>query len=459
MSNNTIFFISRKEFFVSLVEIFTLAICVLFSNLPIASFVAVFVLCVFLIRILNKHAIFYIKYLAVLFSVISLMVGCLLIEFTDIYLTEIQSYSKFVGSIPLLSLSFWVLLKTIYLIDSKSKVSFPSEPLKIKRNSTRNAITMVSIVVFIAFFAQFISIAPHPAFVVGLERSAYSAVYLTNPVLNTLYNYSILLVVIPILLIVNDKGWRRYLGFACVLLNILNAIWMGNKFGSFLQLLEIVLIVFSGSMSSNLTNKKIKKYAGISLISLVILILSACIIKSFNSESIVENYLSNRVASQSELWWKIYSLYDGDFHLQNFPNEIKSFFTANDIISENIGANYGIYNVMYLTSSKNIVNAMLKSGYRYSQAGYAAMYYYFGYIGPILYSLIFGFITAKTTNRLIKALDSGLIIETFIYIRLLIFTYSAFANFIFNFYFSTLTILTYMYLIFFRGKRLKFRRN
>lgn len=447
-SNSRAIKINKRNAIISALEFMTLIVCTIFSYVPATSIVAIIIFCFQIYRILNRHAIFFIKYVAILFSSLSLVIGCVAIEFTRVNLYEIQSYSKFIGSIPLLILSLWVLLQTIYAIDISDKSRLQNISLKINKNSTRTVVTLVSFLVLFAFAIQFLSIAPHPAFIVGLERAAYNAAYLTNPVINILYNYSILLVIVPILLIINDKGWRRVLGISCVILNSLNAIWMGNKFGSLLQLLEILLIVFSGSITSRLSNKKIKKYAMLSALAVIGLIIVAVIIKNFNSESVVTNYFSNRVASQSELWWKIFDLYDGKLHTENFPNEIKSFFTANDIISENVGADYGIYHVMYLAGSRPVIDSYIKSGYRYSQAGFPAMYYYFGTLGPIIYGFIFGFVSAKFTNALIKVLGRGGILEIFIYLRLLIFTYSCFNNFIFNFYFSTLTLAGYIYLIF-----------
>ncbi len=166
-------------------------------------------------------------------------------------------------------------------------------------------------------------------------------------------------------------------------------------------------------------------------------------------------YFSERVSQQGQLWWRIYDLYGGNIHPDEFVNEINAFFEGDKPNQECIGAKNGIYKVMYLCAPETVVTNKLSTGSRYIQADYAVVYYYFGVLGVIIYSVLMAIIVSRIVNLFILALKKKEFIKTLIYLRFFNMIRSSFCMLTFGEFLDIISILSYVYLIFTYGRRLK----
>ena len=112
---------------------------------------------------------------------------------------------------------------------------------------------------------------------------------------------------------------------------------------------------------------------------------------------------------------------------------------------------------MYLCDPEEVVTNKLVSGSRYSEAGYAVMYYYFGVLGVIFYSILIGLVFSGIMKALINALQTEDYIKAMIYMRFFMLIRAAFSMFTFGEFLDIISILSYAYLIFehIKSSRLK----
>ena len=92
-------------------------VCSVMHNFSLTTYLSIIIFILFLYRIYRKYPIFYIKYLLLLYPVFTSLISCVMIEFIDLNLIELQTKAFFVGSVPLLTLSYWVLFNTIISLD------------------------------------------------------------------------------------------------------------------------------------------------------------------------------------------------------------------------------------------------------------------------------------------------------------------------------------------------------
>ena len=110
--------------------------------------------------------------------------------------------------------------------------------------------------------------------------------------------------------------------------------------------------------------------------------------------------------------------------------------------------------MMYYIAPESYVTALLSAGYRYTEAGFAVMFYYFSYAGPIIYAILMGIYFSVITNKLSLAINRRQLLRVYLYMRLWLYGTTSFSMFIFSPFFTPMSIVIYMYLIFTHNKNL-----
>lgn len=441
--------INKKNFVSYLIILFILFLCSLLNKFKVSTYASIIAFVFLCINVYMKHPRFYIKYFAIVFSFFAGYFSLCLIEFSSIYMSEIQSYSSFQGTIPLYTLSIAMLTIGIILFDKKidDAVIINSD----NHSSKKSFLNFMNLIIFIMYIGLFLQVYKHPSFLLGLQRVGYATEYGVKGIWEKISGLSYSLVPIPLYMIVAEKNkFKKIVSFLSVSLLVLYALWTGNKFGPFLIIIYIFLIIYGGF----LTEKKIKKMIVISVILILSIIGIALNINNITSKSSNSDYLETRLSAQNQIYWKIMSVYDGKTHLSELPEEISGQFTGSDIVSENIGSKYGIYKMMYIVAPQNAINRFLSGGYRYTYCGYASMLYYFGYIGPIIYSIFSSLLFVLLTNSILKSFKNNDYISAIICMRLFIISQTAINMFLFYQFWDVISILSYIYLLFFKNKKI-----
>lgn len=445
--------INKNLFFTNLFVGTILCVCVVYSKVWFFTFVSLSVLVFYCLYVFKNRPEYFIKYMMCFYSMVASVIGCIICEFTTLYLNEIDTYAHFAGSAPLLILVHWLIMSLILSFDNYT----PTNELQIKSKGTNKSYIYIKYFTWVYFgfsLILFLKVMFHPSFILGVDRVGYASMGYVTGIWEKISNFMQYLVVIPIMYIfyVDKKK-----GLLFILPYILYLFWTGNKFGTFFNIFYIFLFVIYGIMK-DLGYKKIRSILLMVFFAVFLLVGISLVAISFSGDYKIDEYFFNRVAQQGQMWWKSYDLFYGNPKPDGFINEIKGAFFGNQLITENVGANYGIYNLMYLLAPKQKVDYKIMAGSRYTEATFGSILYYFGISGLLITCLIIAFITTKLTNAAIKAIRSEQIIKAMLLLRLYLAFRVAVTIFVFYDFLDLISIITYIYLIFIGNKKITFRK-
>ena len=433
-------------------------ICILLAKFKLFSYISMAFWTVYFVRCcILKNKEFALKYLAFLFISGVAILGTAIIEFTSsIYLVELGCYSSFVGSLPLIIFGYWLFLFVIALIDSKYEIKIDRDNMD-DLTKYKKLYNTISIIVLMAFLLLFSKVVTHSALQLGVDRFVYATQYSQLGILGKVVSNAPLLLVFPILTIIYNDNFLRIIGVLGNVTYILYFIWTGNKFGPFFSLVCIFLLVYYKKILEK-GKRFLKKILIISFILFGGIVAFAIIFSVSISSYSGLTYIEQRGSQQGQLWWKTYDICK-NIHPSEFIDEIRAMNNGKDAISDNVGSNNGIYKIMYLCAPREQVDFKLSTGARYTEAGFATMYYYFGTIGVIIFSCIMGGIVAVTINSFIAALNNRDYIKTLIFLRFFLLERGSLSMFLFNDFVGTVSLLSYLYLLIMIRKKIIFKKK
>ena len=232
--------VPRSSLAVNALALSVLVVCCLFIDSRPSGIVAVIALMVALFFLIKQKPLILLKYLAVVFAWVSTIAGCVVIEYSSIYLSELTLISYYVGCIPLYCLSCWACFVALLLIDAKLEDK-GGHTTAHGESGSRNGLTHYASIVLLVFLCVlFASVATRPSFLLGVDRFDYNALYSLG-FLGMIANYMNWLIVIPMIALRNGE---KLLGGTCIVLYCLYLFWTGTKFGGFFVVLCYVPLVY-----------------------------------------------------------------------------------------------------------------------------------------------------------------------------------------------------------------------
>lgn len=441
--------LSQNEALGYIIIFLCLFLCSVFSFFKITNYISLISIIAFMILIYINIPSFFVKYLCVFFSTMSSLAGVFVIEIMPSFLlTELNTYSHSVGAFPLICLGHIVLIVVIRICDVYL-FGFEIKSIGEWRNLIKiiKVCNIISLFVAFAYGTAFLKIIKYPSFILRMDRFTYINEYGLSGIYSYLVKIASYLLVFPIISIVYGN---RKIGAGTIILYILYCAWTGNKFGPFYELLILSCIVFYKSIIEKNSDKVKKVIIRIGITMTALVLLAAYLFAFYQKQ---ESYLYNRLAQQGQLWWKTYEKCQAeDYHISEINNELNAILYGSSNISDNIGSEFGIYRIMYYTTSKSIVDAKLARGSRYTEAGYACAYYYFGILGVFAFSVFIGVLMSLIVNNLIKAISEAKLINIILLVRLFSLERNALSMFEFISFFDFESIISYMYLLVFGGR-------
>lgn len=428
-------------------------ICSVLSDYILFSYLSLIGLTLYFIFMLKIDAVFFVKYLAFIFIAVAAIIGTAITELFSIYLVELQCTSYFTGSLPLLILSYWTLMIVFRICDKRNDFKI-SLDIKLTLCQKKILQKLVIIVLFI-YLLMFIRVIKHPAFLLGIDRFAYSKFYATTGIWTVLLHNAPLLLIFPLLLMIYGN---KILGSLTILIYILYSIWVGDKFGPFFTLMCIFFLIYNNKIKEK-GRKFISKVIIITIIAFTVLIGFTVYSVKLSSSYTSAQYLLLRGAQQGQLWWKTYDMEKNNAHPFEFIGELKSIMYQKNNIADNVGENYGVYKIMYLCAPKKLVDFKLSTGSRYTEAGYALIYYYFGCIGTVLFSIIMGCIISKTINGFIRSINRNDYIKGLIFLRFFVIERTFMTMLTFSDFIDFFSICSIIYLVIMKNKKITFNRG
>lgn len=439
--------VNRKLALITIITGFALMICCVFASIRVFSYIAVAAFVIYFIYLGRKDPSIYAKYLAYVFMMFAAVAGTIVSEFSNIYLFELEAYAHFVGSLPLLLFSYWILFVVFLSFEKRGNVQIRETDTRYVDRRYIRFIDVLTGITTVIYLIMFLSVIRHAAFILGIDRFIYSSQYESNKIIAILTNLSGNFLLFPLLSILYGKKW---LGWTSLGFYFLYFLWTGNKFGPFFTVLCIFCLIYYVRLKNkglSFSKKVLRRIA----IVFAVLIVSTVAISIMMGET-GGNYLLKRTAAQGQEWWKTYEICKGTMHPQEFGSEIDAILNGNKGAAVNIASKNGIYRIMHLTAPASRVNFKLSTGSVYTEAGFASAYYYFGVFGNILFSIVMGIIIAGTLNGFIRALNSQDIIKMLILLRLFQLERTAMSMFLFYDLFDPISILSYVLLLVSYGK-------
>lgn len=446
------FKLNYKEILIDIFAANIFIICCIFSQIQFFSIASFLLLTFYIIYLFKIKPLYFIKYFAFVFGAIITINGTAIIEFMDdLYLVELHCYSEYVGSLPLHILCYWSLLVGFKYYDYYKGIELTVNSLtQVYNNLNIKYLKILNLFVLIIYIGLFCQVIFQPAFLLGIDRFVYAKTFVMNPFWIRVDHISYILLIIPILLIIKERNKIAYL---TLIFYILYYIWNGNKFGPFFNLFYIAILLYYPLL---LTKDPIYIRKNLNrIINVLIAILGLTIAIVSTNVNNLENYILNRSSQQGQLWWKTYGITNGKIYFEEFDDEIEAMLYGESDISKNIGAKNGIYKIMYLSAPVNVIDTKLSTGSRYTEAGYASMYYYFGCIGVILCSILISIIISFTINKFLKSIIEGDYISSFILLRIIFLERTFLSMFVLNDLFKPISLLSYVYLILMNDKKIQ----
>lgn len=420
---------------------FSLVICCFFSELHIFSFFSLLVFAGFFVYLLKNKSIFILKYGAFVFASFANIVGCALVELLPgVWLPELQTYSYFYGSLPLIIMAWGLFFFVAIFADSKME-SYLNVVFPVARKNPIRLLPYLNFAVFALVLYLFVMALPNPSFGLGIDRFAYSDEFITG-LWSAADTFIKFLIIIPLLAIRKDCS---KVGVVSVALYLIYLLWIGSKFGEFFYVACLAVFVFYDEilkLDRAMLNKVVAGACGV----LVFLLVLSGIAFSLTSSKPVGDFYFERMAQQGQLWWATYDKSKDQVHLEDFKNEISALSVTS---SDNyyIGANHGIYKIMYLNAPSYIVDSKLSTGSRYTEAGFACAFYYGSYLGLFLFAGLMAFVVTIIQNGLIYALVWERLISALIWVRFYFFIRTSLSMFLFSPFFTPASILCIIYLV------------
>lgn len=378
------------------------------SEFPAASIVSLSAFVIFGLYVCQTTPSFLMKFFIVLFGIIAAIAGCFSCEFLGGYLPELRTTALFAGSLPLLILNYFIYLTCLYGFDKMIGGDDKSLLSDVNVGVEQKWFKWIHCGVTLMIAIMYLHAIPNPSFISGVDRFSYTAHYLTG-VWRYLHSASMILCIIPLLAI--RYGYKKS-GYLSIVLFCLYLFWTGVKFSGFYTLLGLASLVFYDKVVA-LNKKLVSQALAATFLALGLLLGVAVFAHGFAASSDTSSeFFFNRTAQQGQLWWSTYRNYAGEQGFNDFPDELSSFSFGDKAIRECVGAQYGIYKIMYLNAPSDLVNAKLTSGSRYTEAAYPSAYYYFGPIGTLAFSVLTALITVYLVNLMISVMHGREILSS-----------------------------------------------
>lgn len=399
----------------------------------------------------NKR--FILRFFYILFYITTNIFGVFIIENFQIYLNELGYYSYPANSLLTIIIAHIFFIETLKYYSIKNNVSkkiHESDNIIyiLSNKITIKQLTLIKILLIGAFILNvilFLQVIDKPFFKLKVDRFLYEELYL-NPLSDLLTNLYLYIAPVISIYYFKTKDKKVFILISSIFIYLF---WIGHKFSYYLDLSYMLLL----PVIVSIPYKKLKGIFG-KLIVTIVCLLMLVFFQSFViwNRGLGESfeYVSMRLAQQGQMWWAVYgNEKTKENNLDELTDEIRTYFNNN--ITEEEKLNSGIYKMMKMVTSVDIFNQKVnvkKSRYAYSTQ--ATIYYYFKFIGLLIFSIVSGIWYFIVNEQLIKNMMKLKIIESILWARISIVTARALLQSDFDKLFSIQTIVILFVITFIR---------
>lgn len=375
------------------------------------------------------------------------------VENFKVFFGNLQLSSYHTGALWTLTISYFIFLETIRVLEenSKNEIKELKKSLKPIQNDELFLLKICILIGFVFIGFLLITLKDHFYFTT-LIRSRYD--YKLHFFSKITYKYTYAFYLLPLTIIAIKEKKCNILSKLFIVLVFFFLLWIGTQFGDYFVSLYMLLLGTYALTDLSLLNKNNLKrllVLGVSIIMFMILYVVIYRMVTYNY-SLLETfqYILGRITGgQSDIWWAIYGRYKNtEWKLSELRDEINVFI---NLASANADKNYGIYKMMNIVAPENVLFDYFSRNVVFTASTQASLFYYFQYTGLFMGEFILALILYFIINGLCRAMRKHWIMETIIFSRFLIvfpqtFGMSSLRDLISFKNFFSLIVLLFLYL-------------
>lgn len=364
------------------------------------------------------------KYIFLLFGSIFYMAGVLFCDVAPIYLSELDTYTHYIGAFQSLALYYWCFFTILLVVDQRvamhlkknEKITLLIDHLSIEKTMYK----IGAIVIFALGVMMFLPIVGMPAFRMRMGRFSYARDVMPH-LLNRIAYYPIYLC--PILIYpAITKGKKKLLKQLAFLLltyfpYLMFLMWAGHKFGSYWTLfysIVIPVVFVYGKKRASIKQVVMTFAVAMGAFGLLFLFYMS---RGSNLHQTLFN-ISWRTSAQGELWWKMFDYTkDGTWHIKDIWRELSAI--GKSLTSHGVIRKYGVYRMMDMFGEPSVVENYLSTSSRFSAGGFELPFYQIRYLSFLVLPLLYTPLYALLTNKYLKSVLTGSAISSVCFLLLL----------------------------------------
>lgn len=420
----------------SCVVVVLLAALVPFSSNKLVGLSSVAVLFSWMLLLIIWRPAMLFRYFPLFFSSVTNVLGCVSCEYVTQSLVELEIQTTYVGCLPLLAVAYYAQFMALSIFDIVLLSAASSKSMSSQSPKSVLLFNCASTIACLLSVLALLHVLPSPSFILDLDRFAYQQMYLTGiwGFINKILNYFIVFPIISL------RYGNKKVAAVAIISYTVYLLWSGNKFGAFFSLLIYLLLVFSIT-TREINRNKLVRWIGVSVAGLAALIFVSVFAYGLVSNKTPVEFLTGRLSQQGQLWWRVYDINGYEAHPDELYTELESAFNSKSN-SESVGANNGIYRMMYLASTNSdLIDYRLSTGSRYTEGGFASSLYYLGPIGPVLLGIGSGALFAVFVQLFFASVRRFHITGIVATSRYMSITREMVSMFVFSGFFSTTTLV------------------
>ena len=372
-----------------------------------------YIISLFFFFFLDKD--FLIRYIY-LFAMNSLyIVGIYACDIGGIYLKEISTTTYYANALSPAMLATYLLFILCYIFNFRAIRRNNDEKQNGKKTNYKNYLYYFSwILIAIEIIALSELLKSGSNISLQMSRFEYSSMVM-SPFANKVKANIIL--GLPIVYLSKGKYKRQQI-FIFVIFYILIMYFSGEKFGPYLLLFSVLMVLFPNFL------KLMKKYSILIVLAFVAMIGIVYVqytnLYNYTLQEFI-SYLLSRLCQQGQTWWSVYSEFSMQLpHLKEFLYEIESCIFNEKLF---VFPYAGQWKMMYLAAhSSAYVVIRIQNAVPYTATTMASTFYYFGYFGLFMIYPLIGILYGWLINNVIPNINSNNIIKAILTIKIFIMT-------------------------------------
>lgn len=381
--------------------------CSFFNVTPVLAIIVYATYCL-IIFYLNSS--FVISYLYLILYFLTNVLGVYIIETRSLMLPELLQISSNVGALSVISAIHILFIETLLLRNDLKEEDYYKITASPAEGNTEFWLQLLVVFQLLVTAVALARIIRYPAVFLGIDRFIYRKQYLSG----VWGSVSVLLTLFLPLDFIYFIRYKKKLGILALVGYFLYLFWIGTKFGLYLIAIYWLVVPFARNLNRKQLRKVLAFFAVVFMLLLGMINLQGHLVYNRDHSENAE-YLYSRIDQQGQMWWAIYKDFRNQTHATEISDETRTFFTS----QKPVDMRFGIYKMMMLeTPATTFRNKVYNGNTRYAFSTDASLYYYFGIIGLVVWTIVMAAFYSWVVRRYVSAFRRVRVIQVVLFTKL-----------------------------------------